>query len=111
MRRRRHAKKIQEDLQRGGEKACKRCRKASPALNSSPSHRMLPGFDVAPEVSRLGAPASRSGRRILGLAQRIAGALADIVYPPSCLVCQAATAEPRALCAQCWARLRLLDRQ
>jgi ComF family protein len=71
---------------------------------------MLPGFDVAPEVSRLGAPASRSGRRIFGLAQRIAGALADIVYPPSCLVCQAATAEPRALCAQCWGRLRLIER-
>jgi ComF family protein len=71
---------------------------------------MLPGFDVAPEVSRLGAPASRSGLRILGLAQRIAGALADIVYPPSCLVCQAATAEPRALCAQCWGRLRLIER-
>lgn len=71
---------------------------------------MLPGFEVAPEVSRLGAPASRSGLRILGLAQRIAGALADIVYPPSCLVCQAATAEPRALCAQCWGRLRLIER-
>ncbi|MBV9112078.1 MAG: ComF family protein [Hyphomicrobiales bacterium] len=43
-------------------------------------------------------------------ARRAAAALADIVYPPSCLVCQAATAEPRALCAQCWGRLRLIER-
>lgn len=40
----------------------------------------------------------------------MARALADIVYPPSCLTCHSAIAEPRALCAQCWGRLRLIER-
>jgi ComF family protein len=47
---------------------------------------------------------------MLGTARRAAAALVDVVYPPSCLVCQAATAEPRTLCAQCWGRLRLIER-
>ncbi|MBV9754448.1 MAG: ComF family protein [Hyphomicrobiales bacterium] len=47
---------------------------------------------------------------MVGTARLAATALIDIVYPPSCLVCQAATAEPRALCAECWGRLRLIER-
>ncbi|MFI5012128.1 MAG: ComF family protein [Hyphomicrobiales bacterium] len=41
---------------------------------------------------------------------RFGRALADIVYPPTCLVCHSATAEPRALCAACWGRLGLIER-
>lgn len=38
-----------------------------------------------------------------------AGAL-GLVYPPACAGCGAATAEPHALCAGCWSRLRLIER-
>jgi ComF family protein len=37
-------------------------------------------------------------------------ALIDVVYPPTCLACHASTAEPRALCAACWAKFRLIER-
>jgi ComF family protein len=47
---------------------------------------------------------------VTGRLARLGRALVDIVYPPSCLICQAATAEPRALCASCWARFRLIER-
>ncbi len=47
-----------------------------------------------------------AGRRLRGLGR----ALIDVVYPPSCLSCHASTAEPRALCAQCWAKFRLIER-
>jgi hypothetical protein len=63
-----------------------------------------------PVSERLGAPASRPTTLILKAARRAATAFADVVYPPSCIVCQAATAEPAALCAQCWGRLRLIER-
>ena len=52
----------------------------------------------------------RPTNRIRKVARRAATALADVVYPPSCMVCQAATAEAAALCAQCWGRLRLIER-
>lgn len=37
------------------------------------------------------------------------GAL-GVLYPPSCVGCGAATAEPHALCAACWAGMRLIER-
>jgi ComF family protein len=37
-------------------------------------------------------------------------ALADLVYPPSCVACGAAVGEPHGLCAGCWARMRLIER-
>jgi ComF family protein len=50
------------------------------------------------------------GKALAAHLRKTAGALADIVYPPACLVCQTAIAEPRALCARCWGRLRLIER-
>jgi ComF family protein len=34
----------------------------------------------------------------------------DIVYPPACLACSAATAEPDRLCALCWRKVRFIER-
>jgi ComF family protein len=34
----------------------------------------------------------------------------DVVLPPQCLSCHAATAEEGALCAACWSRMRLIER-
>jgi ComF family protein len=65
---------------------------------------------VFSEISRVNVLPSRAGAMIGRKLRRAAGALADIVYPPSCLVCQAAIAWPRALCAQCWGRFRLIER-
>ena len=58
--------------------------------------------------------AARWARAGFGLAKgrlpSLARALIDVVYPPSCLACYASTAEPRVLCAECWAKLRLIER-
>lgn len=32
-----------------------------------------------------------------------------LVYPPTCVGCGAATADPQALCPACWSRLRLIE--
>ena len=41
---------------------------------------------------------------------RAIGMMIGVVYPPTCVACQAATAEAHALCAACWSRLRLIER-
>jgi len=73
---------------------------------------LSPSSDAAAGIAQAAPPAGAAtlpamiARRL----RRLGRGLADIVYPPSCLVCHAATAEPRALCAQCWGRLRLIER-
>ena len=37
-------------------------------------------------------------------------AAVDIVYPPSCVACQAATGEAQALCPACWSEMRFIER-
>jgi ComF family protein len=49
--------------------------------------------------SRLHRAARAASRSALGL-----------LYPPSCIACQAATGEPHGLCAACWAGMRLIER-
>lgn len=49
---------------------------------------------------------SRLGHRIAGGWRRTL----DLLYPPSCPLCLAATAEHDALCARCWSALPLLER-
>lgn len=49
-------------------------------------------------LTRLRRLASRFGREALAL-----------VYPPQCMACEAATAEPHALCARCWTDLPLIS--
>ena len=63
------------------------------------------------------APLASRARSLAGFRESLtahirktARSLADIVYPPACLVCQIAIAEPRALCARCWSGLRLIER-
>nr|WP_238258124.1 ComF family protein [Methylobacterium gnaphalii] len=38
------------------------------------------------------------------------GAVLGLVYPPTCIACGQATAEPHALCPACWSGLRLIER-
>ncbi|HEV2564017.1 MAG TPA: ComF family protein [Microvirga sp.] len=33
-----------------------------------------------------------------------------LIYPPTCIACQAATGEPHALCAACWSQIRFIER-
>ena len=76
----------------------------------------MPFLEAIQAISagELAARAARVGGRIrdlgLGFVRGVGQGLGDLVYPPSCPVCHAATAEPRALCAACWARLRLIER-
>lgn len=51
-------------------------------------------------------PASRTIRA--GLRTVWSSALA-VVYPPTCVGCGGATADPHALCPACWSRLRLIE--
>ena len=41
---------------------------------------------------------------------RIGGALASLVYPPTCIGCGGATGEPHTLCGRCWAGIRFIER-
>jgi ComF family protein len=34
----------------------------------------------------------------------------DVVFPPTCIACRAAVAEPDALCGQCWGAMRFIER-
>jgi ComF family protein len=52
-----------------------------------------------PMTSRLRGAVRRAGHTLLGL-----------LYPPTCIACEAATAEPHALCAACWAGIRFIER-
>lgn len=55
------------------------------------------------ETSRWMTLAARLGRSAL------AGAL-DVVYPPGCVACEAATAIPHGLCPACWGAMRFIER-
>ncbi|MGV6871358.1 ComF family protein [Pseudochelatococcus sp. B33] len=62
--------------------------------------------------TRADAPPARA-RFVGGIGRSIAGGwrrALDLLYPPTCPLCLAATAEHDALCARCWSGLSLLDR-
>src|SRR5271166_4408192 len=44
------------------------------------------------------------------LAARFAAAALDILYPPTCLACRAATGAHGALCPRCWSAMRFIER-
>lgn len=46
----------------------------------------------------------------LPLGQRAAKALLALLYPPTCIACQAATGEAHGLCAACWSGIRFIER-
>jgi ComF family protein len=48
--------------------------------------------------------------RLRDAARQARHALLGLFYPPTCIACQAATAEPHALCAACWAGIRFIER-
>jgi ComF family protein len=47
---------------------------------------------------------------ILAWGRRVTGAALGLLYPPTCIACQAATGEAHALCAACWAGIRFIER-
>ena len=49
------------------------------------------------------------GGGLQGGLKRAGRAVLDLVYPPLCIGCRAAVAEPGALCAACWQNIRFLD--
>ncbi|HEY1736305.1 MAG TPA: ComF family protein [Methylovirgula sp.] len=60
----------------------------------------------APRVQRWTARFAQS-RRLLQTFGRL---VLDVVYPPSCLCCQAAIGEHGALCPRCWAQMSFIER-
>src|ERR1700712_4480160 len=59
--------------------------------------------ETEPSDATLAQRAARSARAL-------GRVLLDLAYPPSCIACLAATAEPRTLCATCWTRVRFIER-
>ena len=49
-------------------------------------------------------------RRTSGLLRRAGTTLLDVLYPPHCMACRTAVQGPRALCAACWASMKLIER-
>jgi ComF family protein len=43
-------------------------------------------------------------------AQEAWHAALGLIYPPTCIACQAATGEPHSLCASCWSQVRFIER-
>lgn len=58
-------------------------------------------------AARLGTAATRRGLRLL---RSLASFGLDIVYPPACLCCRAATAAHGALCAACWSQIHFIEK-
>ena len=59
------------------------------------------------EVGRTIREASPTfGRALVDLGR----AVLDLVYPPTCLACDTATATPHGLCPSCWASFRFIER-
>ena len=56
------------------------------------------------------APAALWAHRAAALGSRLGAAALDIVFPPTCLACRAATHAHGALCPQCWSRMRFIER-
>lgn len=48
--------------------------------------------------------------RVRVVLSRACGALLGLLYPPTCIACQAATGEPHGLCAGCWSGIRFIER-
>jgi ComF family protein len=55
-------------------------------------------------------PAAPLSRRAIELARRFARVAVDILYPPTCLSCRAATDAHGALCPKCWSAMRFIER-
>jgi ComF family protein len=48
--------------------------------------------------------------RLLSLPRFLLNTAIEIIYPPSCVVCEAATLDANQLCAGCWSRLSFITR-
>jgi ComF family protein len=55
---------------------------------------------LRPQLAARAAVAARTAGRVL----------LDLAYPPACIACAAATAEPRTLCPACWTKVRFIER-
>lgn len=53
---------------------------------------------------------ARPGPRLRHGARDIWRLAIGLLYPPTCIACQAATGEPHALCAACWSQIRFIER-
>ena len=58
----------------------------------------------------LDAEPVRLNLRLRRRARAAWGSALGLLYPPTCIACQAATGEPHALCAACWADIRFIER-
>ena len=47
---------------------------------------------------------------LFATARRIGRTLVDIVYPPQCIGCRSAVADPSSLCPRCWSGMRFIER-
>jgi len=71
-----------------------------PVEQDGPPEHKFPLRALPFRAARWSAAALRSGLRgVIG-----------IVYPPSCVACQAATGEAQALCATCWGDIGFIER-
>ena len=55
-------------------------------------------------------PRTRLNARLLQGAWEAGRAALGLLYPPTCIACQAATGEAHALCSACWSGIRFIER-
>ncbi|WP_425330044.1 ComF family protein [Terrirubrum flagellatum] len=67
-------------------------------------------MDATPDEHCEAPLASRALAAARSFARRGGSAFADLLWPPVCAHCRAATSIPDGLCARCWSRLALIER-
>ena len=66
-------------------------------------------YAAASVAEELEPPISWRARLVQALRRARTAAL-DLVYPPACMVCRAATTLPGTLCTGCWTKMRFIER-
>jgi len=65
---------------------------------------------MEPPIASPAPPRFQLAGALAGGARRLGRAAVDLVYPPSCLACRAATSAPGTLCPVCWTQMRFIER-
>src|SRR5271165_3459676 len=83
-------------------------RSVSPSRKAPGPANIRPMSADSASVDRAAEPPRT--RRASAFARRFAAAALDILYPPTCLACRAATDAHGALCPRCWSAMRFIER-
>lgn len=80
------------------------------AIGADPAALSTEAGDDRRGRAGIGGRIGTAAERGLGVLRSLAGSALDLVYPPACLCCRAATADHGALCPACWGRISFIEK-